>query len=100
MDLAEGHIAALNFIEVQNGCFTLNLGSSSSTTVLELVEAFKKINLIKIPCKIVDRRPGDLASYFANTSYAKNLLNWEAKRSIEEMCFSAWKFGMLNQKNF
>ena len=100
MDLAEGHIAALNFIEVQNGCFTLNLGSSSSTTVLELVEAFKKINLIKIPYKIVDRRPGDLASYFANTSYAKNLLNWEAKRSIEEMCFSAWKFGMLNQKNF
>lgn len=98
MDLAEGHLAALNFIELHKGFYTFNLGSGSPTTVLELVEAFKKINLTEVPYEIVKRRHGDLASYYSNALNAKNLLNWEAKQSIEEMCLSAWKFSKLNQQ--
>ena len=92
MDLAEGHLAALNFLKENKSWHVINLGSGKSTTVLELIHAFEKINQKKIIHEIVARREGDLPAYFAKADYAKKLLNWKTIRSIEEMCESAWKF--------
>jgi UDP-glucose 4-epimerase len=91
-DLAGGHLAALNFLKEHKGWHAINLGSGQSTTVLELIYAFEKINQKKIIHEIVARREGDLPAYFAKADYAKKILNWKTKRSIEEMCESAWKF--------
>ncbi len=92
MDLAEGHLAALNFLSRHNSCHEINLGSGQSTSVLELIHTFEKTNQKKISYEIVTRREGDLPAYYAKADYAKKILHWKAKRSIELMCESAWKF--------
>jgi UDP-glucose 4-epimerase len=90
MDLAEGHLAALNFIFHKLGWHAINLGTGNSTSVLELVRKFECATHKKIPLKITSRRLGDLPAYYAKTNKAKKLLGWEAKRSIEDMCLTAW----------
>ena len=92
VDLAEGHLAALNFLKEHKGWHAMNLGSGQSATVLELLHAFEKINHKKIPYKVVARREGDLPAYFAKPDLANKALQWKTKRSIESMCESAWKF--------
>jgi len=91
MDLAEGHLAALNYLSnMQSGWESINLGSGRGYTVLEMVAAFEKASHRKIPFKIVDRRPGDIAACYALAEKAKNLLSWEATRTIDDMCLSGW----------
>ena len=90
MDLAEGHVAALQ--HVTQGVHIYNLGTGTGTSVLEIIQTFEKVNDIKIPYKIVDRRPGDLAFYYADATKAKHELGWYAKRSLEDMCRDAWNF--------
>lgn len=90
VDLAKGHIAAL--LKSNKGLNIYNLGSGVGTSVLELVETFEKVNNIKIPYEIVDRRPGDLATVYADVSKAKVELNWETKLTVEDMVKDAWKF--------
>ncbi len=91
MDLAEGHLSALNYLESQDGIFTnLNLGTSKGTTVLELVRTFEKVNNCKIPFDYVDRRPGDVAISVADNKKAINILNWKPHRNIERMCIDGW----------
>lgn len=92
IDLAEGHLAALNFLKEHNGWHAINLGSGRSTTVLELIHAFEKTNHKTINYKIIERRDGDLPAYFAKPDLANKILSWKTKRSIESMCGSAWKF--------
>ncbi len=92
MDLAEGHLAALDFLKEHKGWHAINLGSGQCTSVLELIHAFEKTNQKKISYEIVARREGDLPAYYAKSDFAKKNLHWEAKRSIELMCESAWKF--------
>lgn len=94
MDLAEGHVAALN--NLTKGLHIYNLGTGEGTSVLELIRAFEKANEIEIPYEIVDRRPGDIASCYADVSKAKKELDWTAKRDIIRMCRDAWRF----EKNF
>ncbi|MYL30786.1 UDP-glucose 4-epimerase GalE [Halobacillus halophilus] len=93
-DLAEGHVAALN--NLIEGTHVYNLGTGQGTSVLELVKAFEKANGIEVPYKIVDRRPGDIASCYADVSKAARELGWIAKRDIIEMCRDAWRF----EKNY
>ncbi|KKB40902.1 UDP-glucose 4-epimerase GalE [Bacillus thermotolerans] len=90
MDLAEGHVAALN--NITEGVHIYNLGTGRGISVLELIEAFEKANGIKIPYEIVGRRPGDVASCYADVSNAKRKLGWIAKRDIFTMCRDAWRF--------
>lgn len=90
MDLAEGHVAALD--NLTNGVHIYNLGTGQGTSVLQLVKAFEEANGIKVPYKIVDRRSGDIAVCYADTTKANNELNWKAKRGIKEMCRDAWRF--------
>jgi UDP-glucose 4-epimerase len=94
VDLAEGHVAALD--NLTEGVHIYNLGTGQGTSVLELVKAFEEANDINVPYEIVDRRPGDIASCYADASKAKNELGWTAKRDIVAMCRDAWRF----EKNY
>ncbi len=89
-DLAEGHVAALDKVNV--GVHIYNLGTGRGTSVLQLVEAFEKANGIKLPCEIVDRRPGDIAECYADALKAAQELGWTAKRDLVAMCKDAWRF--------
>jgi UDP-glucose 4-epimerase len=90
MDLAEGHVAALN--QLTEGVHIYNLGTGHGTSVLELVRAFEEVNEIQIPYEVVGRRPGDIASCYADVSKAKRELGWVARRDIYAMCRDAGKF--------
>lgn len=90
MDLAEGHIAALE--NLSSGVDIYNLGTGNGTSVLELIHAFEHANDIKVPYEIVERRPGDIAVAYADVSKAKNELAWVAKRDLITMCSDAWRF--------
>ena len=89
-DLAEGHIAALE--HARPGTQVYNLGSGSGVSVLELVEAFERVNGVKIPYEFAPRRPGDLPAYYADASRAERELGWSAKRGVDEMVRDAWNF--------
>ncbi|WP_075983028.1 UDP-glucose 4-epimerase GalE [Bacillus massilinigeriensis] len=90
VDLAEGHVAALE--NLTEGVRVYNLGTGKGTSVLELVKAFEKANDMEVPYEIVDRRPGDVASCYADASKAERELGWTAKRDIITMCRDAWRF--------
>ncbi|MFX3628633.1 MAG: UDP-glucose 4-epimerase GalE [Ectobacillus sp.] len=94
VDLAEGHVAALN--NLTEGVHIYNLGTGRGTSVLELVKAFEEANGIEVPYEIVERRPGDIASCYAEASKAERELGWTAKRDIIAMCRDAWRF----EKNY
>lgn len=94
LDLAGGHVAALE--NLTEGVHVYNLGTGKGTSVLELVKAFEEANDIEVPYEIVDRRPGDIASCYADASKAKRELGWTAKRDIIAMCRDAWRF----EKNY
>mmetsp|Transcript_90675 Transcript_90675/g.270624 ORF Transcript_90675/g.270624 Transcript_90675/m.270624 type:complete len:344 (+) Transcript_90675:111-1142(+) len=97
-DLAEGHIVAMRKILASDSgcCLVHNLGSGKGYSVLDMVKAFEKASGKTIPYKVVDRRPGDLATVVANASKAKQDFDWETKRGLEDMCDSAWKWQSEN----
>jgi len=97
-DLAAGHIAALRKImELESGCLIHNLGSGRGYSVLEMVKAFEEASGKPVPYKVVDRRPGDLAKVVADPGKAKvDLGGWEVKKTLEDMCNSAWKWQCQN----
>jgi len=94
MDLAEGHVAALNMLT--EGVHIYNLGTGHGTSVLQLVKAFEEANGIELPYEIVARRPGDIAECYADASKAGRELGWTAKRDLVDMCRDAWRF----EKNY
>lgn len=95
MDLANGHTAALNFLNANVGWHAINLGTGQGYSVLDMVKAFEQASGQKIPYRIVERRPGDVAQCYANPLQAKHLLGWVAKRTLHDMCASTWKFQQL-----
>lgn len=97
VDLAEGHVAAIE--QLTPGVHTYNLGTGQGTSVLQLVQAFEQVNGVKVPYKIVARRAGDIASCYANAEKAKSELNWAAKLSIQDMCRDAWNFEKSYENN-
>lgn len=97
-DLAEGHISALSYLFQMQGkknFDVLNLGTGISHSVLEIVHAFENVTGTKIPYVFSNRRHGDIKESYADASKAKLLLSWQADKSLDEMCLSAWQF----QKN-
>ena len=92
VDLAKGHIAALNKIINSTGCDAYNLGTGNGYSVLEIVNTFKKINNIDVTYKIKDRRPGDIDACYADPTYALEKLNWKAELTLEDMCKDAYNF--------
>ncbi len=97
VDLAKGHIKAIEKVIKDEGLDTYNLGTGKGYSVLEIVNTFEKVNGIKIPYKIVNRRPGDIDACYAATDKAARLLNWHAELEIEEMCKDAYNFVKNNQ---
>ncbi|HFI0620135.1 TPA: UDP-glucose 4-epimerase GalE [Streptococcus suis] len=100
VDLALGHIKALEKISDTTGVYTYNLGSGQGTSVLELVEAFEKVNGVPVPYKIVDRRPGDVATCYANADKALAELNWRTEKTIEDMCRDTWNWQSKNPNGY
>ncbi len=92
VDLSKGHIKAIDKVLSESGLDCYNLGTGTGYSVLEIVETFKRVNNIDVPYKIVDRRPGDIAACYADPSYAKEKLGWEAKYGIEDMVRDSYNF--------
>jgi len=92
VDLALGHIAALDYIKDHKGVLTVNLGTGKGSSVLDIVKAFEKASGVTINYRITDRRPGDIATCYASTAKAKELLGWEAKKTLDDMCRDSWNF--------
>ncbi|MBI3230055.1 MAG: UDP-glucose 4-epimerase GalE [Burkholderiales bacterium] len=92
VDLALGHVKTLDKLAQQTGVLTYNLGTGRAYSVLEMVAAFEKASGKPVPYKIVARRPGDIASAYADASLAARELGWRAEREIEQMCSDAWRW--------
>lgn len=93
-DLAEGHVCAINYIFQKTQGFKedINLGTGKGVSVFELIDIFENVTGVTVAKKIAERRSGDIASCYADPSKAKDILNWTANRSIEEMCLSSWSY--------
>lgn len=97
VDLAQGHLKALDKARSFNGVEAYNLGTGTGYSVLQIVKAFEDATGVEVKYKIVERRPGDIATCYADASKAKNDLGWEAKKGIEEMCKDSWRFTSRNK---
>ncbi|MCD6212703.1 MAG: UDP-glucose 4-epimerase GalE [Sulfurovum sp.] len=100
MDLADGHVKAIDRIKDFTEVMTINLGTGKGYSVLDMVKAFEKASGKTVPYKIAPRRAGDIAKCFANPSYAKKILGWEAKKGIEEMCEDSWRWQSNNPQGY
>lgn len=96
VDLASGHVKALEQVNIFSGIDAFNLGTGKGYSVLDMVGAFEKVSGRKVPFKVVARRPGDIAVCYADPSKAEARLGWRADKDIEQMCEDAWKWQMDN----
>ena len=92
VDLAKGHVLAVNYAMDHAGFMPINLGTGNGISVLEMVHAYEKACGKPLNYRIAERRPGDIAVSYANASRAKELLNWEAQETLETMCEDSWRF--------
>ena len=101
-DLASGHLAALNKLmnSDDNSPIIVNLGTGRPYSVLEMVHAFEKASNKSVAFEIVDRRPGDLAEYYADRTLAKDILGWEARLGIDRMCEDTWRWQSNNPNGY
>lgn len=100
VDLAAGHVKAVQWVLGNEGCEEINLGTGNGTSVLELKNAFEKASGKDVPFVIDPRRPGDLGEVYADASKAKELLGWEAKLNIERMCEDSWRWQKNNPNGY
>lgn len=100
VDLALGHIKAVERILGKTGVDIYNLGTGVGYSVLDVVETFKKVNNIDVPYKIVERRPGDIATCYANADKALNELGWSAQRNLDDMCRDTWNWQKNNPNGY
>jgi UDP-glucose 4-epimerase len=100
VDLAIGHIKALEKINKENGIFTYNLGTGIGYSVLDVVKAFEKVNGVKIPYEIVDRRPGDIDICYADPTKANEELGFETKYDLEDMCRDSYNWQINNPNGY
>ena len=98
VDLAKGHLAALEHL--QPGFDAVNLGSGTGTSVMQLVKAFENACGKTIPYEIAPRRAGDLAEFYANTDKAKQLLGWQTQKTVDEMCIDTWRWQSNNPHGY
>ena len=92
VDLAEGHVAALDYLTREGGLLTVNLGAGRGHSVLEMIQAFEKASGRPVRYRIAERRAGDIAQFWADPSLAKMLFGWETKRGLDQMCADAWRW--------
>ncbi len=97
MDLADGHVAALNYLSAQGGLLTVNLGTGQGYSVLDMIKAFERASGRPVPYRFAPRRPGDIAQCWADPTRASQLLGWKATRGLDSMCADAWRW-QLSEK--
>ncbi len=100
VDLALGHLKALERLESDPGLVTYNLGTGTGYSVLEVIKAFEKASGKKVPYEVVARRPGDAAAAYADVSKAKNEMGWEAIYDLHDMCEDSWRWQSKNPNGF
>jgi UDP-glucose 4-epimerase len=100
VDLAIGHLKALEKLAFDPGCVVYNLGTGQGYSVLDVVKAFEKASGREIPYTLADRRPGDIATCYADPAFAKQELGWVAEKGIDEMCADAWRWQSANPHGY
>lgn len=95
-DLADAHVKAVAYVMEHKGTEVFNIGTGIGYSVLDMVNAFEKVNGVRVPYTIAQRRFGDVAELYADSSKAKRLLGWEAKKGLEDMCRDTWEFQKRN----
>jgi UDP-glucose 4-epimerase len=103
VDLANAHVKAIDYLNTQENMdkpLVTNLGTGTGYSVLDVVKAFEKASGKEVPYKLVDRRAGDIAKCYANPSFAKEVLGWEAKRDLEQMCIDSWRWQSNNPNGY
>jgi len=100
VDLARGHLQALEYLDRQAGLVTVNLGTGRGYSVLEMVQAFARVNGCAVPHRIAPRRPGDIAACWADPGRAAELFDWRAERGLEEMCRDGWRWQQQNPRGY
>ena len=100
VDLAKGHVAACDYAAKHQGCEIINLGTGVGYSVLDIVNAFQKVNGVPVPYVIGERRPGDVDACFAEPTKAKELLGWQATKTLEDMCRDTWRWQTNNPNGY
>jgi UDP-glucose 4-epimerase len=100
VDLAKGHLKALEHLENETGAEAYNLGTGRGSSVLDVIKTFEDVTGKKVPYELTDRRPGDAAVCYADPSKAKARLGWETEKTLEDMCRDAWNWQTQNPDGY
>ena len=100
MDLAAGHVSAVDYVTKNTGCEAFNLGTGTGYSVLDMVRTFREINQVELPYVIAPRRPGDIATCYADPAKSARVLGWKAEKSLADMCRDAWNWQCKNPMGY
>jgi len=100
VDLSKGHVAAVKYTDEHAGCEVFNLGTGTGYSVLDMVNAFVAANDVAVPYAIVDRRPGDIATCYADPAKSAEKLGWKAEKNLEDMCRDSWRWQSTNPNGY
>ena len=100
VDLAKGHVAAMDYAEKNKGCAVFNLGTGVGYSVLDMVKTFEEANGVAVPYRIVDRRPGDIATCYADPALSAEKLHWKAEKNLTDMCRDSWRWQSSNPNGY
>ena len=100
VDLAKGHVAAVDFVAKNTGCEVFNLGTGTGYSVLDMVKTFVEVNGVQVPYKITERRPGDIATCYADPAKSRQVLGWTAEKTLADMCRDSWNWQKNNPTGY
>ncbi len=100
VDLAKGHVAAIQYVLQNKGCEVFNLGTGTGYSVLDMVKSFESVNNVAVPYVITDRRPGDIATCYADPAKSAEKLGWKAEKNLDDMCRDSWNWQKNNPTGY
>ena len=100
VDLAKGHVAAVDYVVKNTGCQVFNLGTGTGYSVLDMVKAFREVNHVELPYQITQRRPGDIGTCYADPEKSERVLGWKAEKTLSDMCRDAWNWQKNNPMGY
>ena len=100
VDLAKGHVAAVKYTTENKGCEVFNLGTGTGYSVLDMVNTFREVNQVDVPYVITERRPGDIATCYADPAKSAEKLGWKAEKTLADMCRDSWRWQSTNPKGY
>ena len=100
VDLAKGHVAAVDYVANNTGCEVFNLGTGTGYSVLDMVNTFGEVNQVPVPYVIASRRPGDVATCYADPAKSLSVLGWKAEKNLSDMCKDSWNWQKNNPQGY